>query len=479
LRAVSIEQRSRLHLYLPIVIGAIIALVPAPEGLPVNAWRYFALFVTVIAGLITEPIPPAIIGMGGVIIAAALGLVRETPAQSAQWALSGFANTTVWLIFAGYMFTLGYTQTGLGRRIALHLVRLLGHRTLGLGYAVTLADLALAPFTASATARSAGTVYPIVRQIPELYASRPHDGTARRLGAYVLYTALVASMITSSMFVTALAPNTLAVSVMRQTAGVTVSWFDWFIGFVPVGITLVALTPLLLYRIYPPEIRSAPEVPRWAGDQLLAMGAMSRRERILLVLVCVALTLWIGATPYVDPAISAMAVVLLMVIFGVVSWNDVIGHSQAWNILVWFATLVTLAGGLAETKFLEWLVQSLAPTLQSFTPAAALVSIVCVYFFLHYFFASITAHAASMLPVFIGLAVTIPGLTPKEWALLLAYPLGLMGILTTYTAGHNPIYYGSGYISRQAFWVLGFILGVFFLATYLIVGVPWLQYLGF
>jgi L-tartrate/succinate antiporter len=479
LRAVSIEQRSRLHLYLPIVIGAIIALVPAPEGLPVNAWRYFALFVTVITGLITEPIPPAIIGMGGVIIAAALGLVRETPAQSAQWALSGFANTTVWLIFAGYMFTLGYTQTGLGRRIALHLVRLLGHRTLGLGYAVTLADLALAPFTASATARSAGTVYPIVRQIPELYASRPHDGTARRLGAYVLYTALVASMITSSMFVTALAPNTLAVSVMRQTAGVTVSWFDWFIGFVPVGITLVALTPLLLYRIYPPEIRSAPEVPRWAGDQLLAMGAMSRRERILLVLVCVALTLWIGATPYVDPAISAMAVVLLMVIFGVVSWNDVIGHSQAWNILVWFATLVTLAGGLAETKFLEWLVQSLAPTLQSFTPAAALVSIVCVYFFLHYFFASITAHAASMLPVFIGLAVTIPGLTPKEWALLLAYPLGLMGILTTYTAGHNPIYYGSGYISRQAFWVLGFILGVFFLATYLIVGVPWLQYLGF
>ena len=153
--------------------------------------------------------------------------------------------------------------------------------------------------------------------------------------------------------------------------------------------------------------------------------------------------------------------------------------AQAWNILVWFATLVTLAGGLAETKFLEWLVQALAPTLQSLTPAVAAVSVVSVYFFLHYFFASITAHAASMLPVFIGLAVTIPGLTPKEWALLLAYPLGLMGVLTTYTAGHNPIYYGSGYISRQAFWVLGFILGVFFLTTYLIIAVPWLNYLGF
>ena len=464
---------------IPLAIGVSILLVPAPDGLSVNAWRYFALFAAVIVGLITEPIPPAIIGMGGVIVAAALGLVRDTPAQSAQWALSGFGNATVWLIFAGYMFTLGYTQTGLGRRIALHLVRLLGHRTLGLGYAVTLADLALAPFTASATARSAGTVFPIVRQIPELYASRPDDGTARKLGAYVLYTALVASMITSSMFVTALAPNTLAVSVMRQTAGVTVSWFDWFIGFAPVGVVLIAVVPLLLYKIYPPEIRSAPEVPRWATEQLRSMGPMSRRELTLLVLVCSALSLWIGATARVDPAVTAMFVVLLMVICGVVSWNEVIGHSQAWNILIWFATLVTLAGGLAETKFLDWLVQSLAPTLQSLNPTAAAIAVVGVYFFLHYFFASITAHAASMLPVFIAMAVTIPGLSPKEWALLLSYPLGLMGILTTYTAGHNPIYYGSGYISRQAFWVLGLVLGVFFLTTYLIIAVPWLNYLDF
>jgi len=472
-------RRQWLKALFPIALAAIIAVIPAPGGVPVDAWRYFALFTAVIAGLITEPIPPAIIGMGGVVVAASLGLVRETPAQSAQWALSGFGNSTVWLIFAGYMFTLGYTQTGLGRRIALHLVRLLGHRTLGLGYAVALADLALAPFTASATARSAGTIFPIARQIPELYASRPDDGTARRLGAYILYTALASSMITSSMFVTALAPNTLAISVMRQTAGVTVSWLDWFIGFAPVGVTLLVLMPWLVYTIYPPEIRRAPEVPRWAAAQLRAMGSMSRRELTLLVLVCSGLALWIGATSYVDPAITAMLVVLLMVICGVVSWNDVIGHAQAWNILIWFATLVTLAGGLADTKFLEWVVQSLAPALHGLSLPAAVVSVVGVYFLLHYFFASITAHAASMLPVFIGMAVTIPGLSPKEWALLLAYPLGLMGILTTYTAGHNPIYYGSGYISRQAFWTLGLVLGAFFLVTYLLIVIPWMTSLGF
>ncbi|HET9358669.1 MAG TPA: DASS family sodium-coupled anion symporter [Vicinamibacterales bacterium] len=467
-----------LRVVVPLAIGAAIAITPVPEGLPRDAWLYFALFTTVIAALITEPIPPAIIGMGGVIAAAVLGLVRDGPAPSAQWALSGFANSTVWLIFAGYMFTLGYTQTGLGRRIALHLVRLLGKRTLGLGYAVALADLALAPFTASATARSAGTVFPVVRQIPELYASRPDDGTARRLGAYVLYSALATSFVTSSMFVTALAPNTLALTVMNQVAGVSVSWLDWFVGFAPVGITLLVVVPFLLYKIYPPEIRSAPEAPRWAAEQLRAMGTITRRELTLLVLVCSALALWIGAIHRIEPAVTAILVVLLMVVSGVVTWNDVIGHAPAWNVLIWFATLVTLAGGLAETKFLEWLAQSLGPTLEALPLSAAILAVVGVYFFLHYFFASITAHAASMLPVFLGMAVMIPGLSPTQWALLLSYPLGLMGVLTTYTAGHNPIYYGSGYISRQAFWGLGLVLGVFYFLTYLVIAVPWLSYLG-
>jgi L-tartrate/succinate antiporter len=466
-----------LKVLLPIAVGALIALVPAPEGLQPRAWWYFALFVTVIGGIITEPIPPAILGMGGVIIAAAVGLVRDMPAQSAQWALSGFANTTVWLIFAGYMFTLGYAETGLGRRIALHLVKRLGHRTLGLGYAVAFADLILAPVTASATARSAGTIFPIARQIPELYDSRPHDGTARRMGAYLLYTALVASFVTSSMFITALAPNTLAISVMKQTAGVTVSWVEWFVGFAPVGIILIALVPWVIYKLYPPEIRVAPEAPRWAADQLTAMGSMARQELILLVLVCLALGLWIGATHYVEPAISAMFVVLLMVLCGVVSWSQVIGNAPAWNVLIWFATMVTLAGGLAESGFIQWLAQSMSPSFRQMAPSTAIVALVGAYFFLHYLFASITAHAASMLPIFLAVAVTIPAVSSKEWAMLLAYPLGLMGVLTTYTAGHNPIYYGSGYISRRAFWTLGLVLGAFFLVVYLAIGVPWLRYL--
>ena len=77
--------------------------------------------------------------------------------------LAGFSSTTVWLVFGAFIFALGYEATGLGRRIALFLVKFMGKRTLTLGYAVVIIDILLAPFTPSNTARTGGTVFPVVK----------------------------------------------------------------------------------------------------------------------------------------------------------------------------------------------------------------------------------------------------------------------------------------------------------------------------
>jgi L-tartrate/succinate antiporter len=299
------------------------------------------------------------------------------------------------------------------------------------------------------------------------------------MGAYLLYTALAVSFVTSSMFITALAPNALAITIIEKTAGVRISWLQWFVGFAPIGFALLLLTPAVLYLVYPPSIRSAPEVPRWADGELRTMGPMSSREFILFVLIGSALALWIGATDYIDPALTAVLIVLLMVISGVVSWDDVIGQKEAWNVLIWFGTLVTLAGGLAETGFVGWLAKTTAPAFTSMSLAAAIAALVGTFFVLHYFFASITAHTATLLPVFLGVAITITAISPARWSLLLGYPLGLMGVLTFYASGQSVIYYASGYISRRDFWVLGLVMGVMFIGVYLLLITPWLEFLNY
>jgi L-tartrate/succinate antiporter len=461
----------------PLLVGIALALTPAPHGLPLNAWRYFALFAAVMVGIITEPIPAAALGLVGVVVAAALGLVRASTSQATLWALSGFANATVWLIFAAFVFSLGYAKTGLGKRIALLLIRSMGKRTLGLGYAIALADLALAPFMPSNTARSGGTIFPILRNIPELYGSLPNDESARKIGAYLMYTALATTCITSSMFITAVAPNVLAVDLALRTIRVNISWTDWFKGFAPVGILLLAIVPILLYKIYPPEIREAPEAPRWAAEELRRMGTVSRKEVTLLVLVVVALILWIGGAKYIDATLAAMLVVTLMILLRVVNWDDILGSTQAWNVLVWFATLVTLAGGLAETKFVDWVAQSLAPMLSHRGVITAAVLLVGAFFLLHYLFASLTAHVSALFQVFLVVAIAIPGISPEAWALLLGYTIGLMGILTPYGTGPSPIYYGCGYIKGKDFWILGLVLGALFFGIYILIALPWLAFL--
>jgi len=469
----------------PVAVAVVLALIPPPEGLPQHAWWYFAIFAGVIVGLMLEPLPGGAIGLIGVTLVVVLAnyvyLAPEQlakagsrwPAEASRWGLSGFANTTVWLIFGAFMFAMGYEKTGLGRRIALMLVKAMGRKTLTLGYAVTVADLILAPFTPSNTARSGGTIFPVIKNLPPLYDSKPNDPSARRIGGYIMWTALAATCVTSSMFLTALAPNLLALELAQKTAKVEISWMQWFTAFAPVGIVLLIAVPLLVYFIYPPEVKSGEEVPKWAGAELGKMGSITRNEIVLAILVIIALSLWIFGGKYVDATTAALVVISLMILTGVVTWDDILANKQAWNTLAWFATLVALADGLNRVGFVKWFATAIAGHMTGFSPTFAMIVLVVVFFFTHYMFASITAHVTALLPVMLTVGSTVQGLPMQQFTMLLLLTLGLIGILTPYATGPSPVYYGSGYIPSGKFWQLGAIFGVIFIVALLVIGVPW------
>jgi L-tartrate/succinate antiporter len=470
----------------PIAVAIIIALIPAPAGLPQHSWYFFAIFVGVIVGLMFEPLPGGAIGLIGVALVTVLSpYVFFSPEQLAQkgfsatraslsWALSGFSNSTVWLIFGAFMFALGYEKTGLGRRIALMLVKAMGRKTLTLGYAVTIADLLLAPFTPSNTARSGGTIYPVIRNLPALYESKPNDPSMRRMGSYLMWVAIAATCVTSSMFLTALAPNLLAVELVKKTAKIEFEWVQWFMAFAPVGILLLVLVPLLVYWIYPPQVKEGAEVPAWAAKELQKMGPLSQREIILGVLVLIALLLWIFGGAIMEATTAAIAVISLMLLLKVVTWDDITANKAAWNTLAWFATLVALADGLTRVGFVKWFADSVAGQLSGVSPVMAVVALLVINFFGHYLFASITAHVTAMIPVLLAVASTISGVNMTTLALGLCLQLGIMGILTPYATGPSPVYYGSGYLPAADYWRLGAIFGVIFFAAFMVIGVPWM-----
>jgi len=426
------------------------------------------VFTGVITALITEPVPPAFAGLTGVMIISVMGLIGKTPKEAAKWAFSGFSNTVVWLIFAAFVFALGYQKSGLGKRIALHLIRKLGKRTLTLGYAVALADFVLSPFMPSNTARSGGTIFPIIRNIPDVYGKK-----YSRFGEFIMWTAFATTCVTSSMFLTALAPNPLAASFIKSYIGFEPSWAMWLEGFLPAGILLLVLVPFLSFSLIKPEIKRSEEIVVLAEKELEKLGSITVKEKIFLALILLALTLWIGGGHYVHSSIVALSIMVLMILTRIVTWEDVVNYKQAWNVFVWFATLVTLANGLKLVGFIPWFTKELSARLAGVSSTVVVLTVITAFYWLHYLFASITAHTAAMMPVFLALVSSIPGVNIKATAMTLAYALGLFGVLSPYATGPAPIYYGSGYIKRRDFWKLGLIFGIIYFVVLIVIVYPW------
>jgi len=92
----------------PLGIWLAIYLVPVPAGLNANQWHYFALFAAVIAGLILESMPVGAVGLIGLTVAGVMGYVEPDPNKSLRWMLGGFSESTVWLIVAAFVFSIGY-----------------------------------------------------------------------------------------------------------------------------------------------------------------------------------------------------------------------------------------------------------------------------------------------------------------------------------------------------------------------------------
>src|SRR6478672_11447133 len=152
--------------------------IPRPQAIQPAGWRLFAVFASTVAGLMLQPVPGGALVLVGVVLAALVGGL--TMAQ----ALSGFGDTTVWLVMAAFFISRSLIKTGLARRIALFFVRLFGSSSLGVCYALSTSDLLLATIIPSNGARSGGIILPILRSITELYGSKP-GATASLLGSFL------------------------------------------------------------------------------------------------------------------------------------------------------------------------------------------------------------------------------------------------------------------------------------------------------
>jgi len=413
----------------------------------------------------------------GAVAMVGIAATAATGTLSVSQSLSGFGNPTIWLIVLAFFISRGFIKTGLGARVAYHFMAWLGRRTLGLGYGLVATDLVLAPAIPSNTARAGGVVFPILRSVAEAYGSRPGDGTARKVGAFLTVAAFQGTVITSAMFLTAMAANPLAVE-LAAAQGITITWAGWAIAAVVPGACSLVLVPWILYRLFPPEVKETPEAVSVARERLRELGRMKRAEWVMVACFVLLLGLWILAEPLgIHTTTTALVGLVLLIVTQVRSWEDVLQEKGAWDTLVWFSALVMMATHLTELGFIPWFSEAAGSLFTGAGWVGGFLALSLVYFYSHYLFASNTAHVSAMYAPFLGVALAL-GTPPMLAALVLAFFSNLFSSMTHYGTGPAPVLFGAGYVEVGDWWRLGLVASVVNLAIWLGVGGVWWRMLG-
>jgi hypothetical protein len=163
-----------------VALGLIVWKAPRPAAITAQAWQLLAIFLSTITGLVLSPLPVgawAFIGLTVTVL---------TKTLTFQAAFGAFTNDVIWLIVISFFFARGFVKTGLGDRVATYFVKWLGKSTLGLSYGLTVAEALIAPAMPSTTARAGGVFLPIIKSLSLAGGSKPEDGTQKKLGAYLI-----------------------------------------------------------------------------------------------------------------------------------------------------------------------------------------------------------------------------------------------------------------------------------------------------
>lgn len=467
-----LNKKQAFRLLICILIGALFFVLPVPAGLSAAGWHVFGIFLATIVGLIIKPVP-----MGAAALIAVIFLVLSRSVTITD-ALSGFSNTTIWLIVMAFFISRGIIKTGLGERIAYLFVKKFGRKTINLAYALAFSDLLIAPAMPSNTARAGGILSPIVRSLSTAFDSNPKDGTERKIGAYLTTTVFQCDMVTSAMFLTAMAANPLTVSIAKDVLGVNITWESWFLAALLPGVLSLILIPIIIYRIDPPEIKETPRASGFAQKKLNDMGLLSKNEKYMIAVFILLVLLWIfGGQFGIDETLTAFIGLAILLLTGVLNWEDVKNEKGAWDTLIWFSVLVMMAQQLNATGMIPWFSTMISSAVSGMNWIAALCILAIIYFYSHYLFASGTAHVSAMYSAFINV-IASAGAPSMMAALLLAYFSNLFGCLTHYGMGPAPVFFGSGYVSQSKWWQIGFILSIFHILMWGVVGGLWWKLLG-
>jgi len=394
-------------------------------------------------------------------------------------ALSGFADPINWLVLFAYQIGKAIEKTGLGKRVSYIILKYLGNSLMGIGYAIFVIELILAPFIPSNVARGGCIVLPIINSILENIAQNYR--VSSKVNDFLYLCGNHANLIISSIYLTGSASNPLLVSKVVSTFGseYDLSFLKWFIGAIVPGALVILIVPKAISNYLGQGNIDLAQTKSYSAHKLRQMRDMSKDEKYLCLVFGICLTLWLTAgITGLDSSLITFIGVLFLITLNVLSWDDVLNNKEAWDSFFWLGGMIVMANQLSEVG-ISALIGDYIASIIEYIPLFSLqvVFLFIFYFITMFFFSATNGHVIALAGPFMYAAerLFIPkGLTVP----FLAYYTLLCACLTHYSCGTSVMYYCQSRIKTKTFITLGLIIGAIDVLIYSTIGTFWWKLLG-
>ncbi|WP_129597708.1 SLC13 family permease [Methanohalophilus profundi] len=423
-----------------VLIG--IFLLPSPDGLSPEAKNALGIFLLAIILWTTNALPLSVTGLFVIVLLPLLNVM------SSKAAFALFGNKAVFFILGAFILAAAMMKTGLSKRVALLMLGRFDRTPRRLLCSI-MCTSALLSFIMPEHAVAA-IMFPVVGSIADSLELEPLNS---EYGILLFLSMAWGTIIGGVGTLLGGARNPLAIGLLEESAGMSISFFEWCVAAIPIVFVMLAAGFVVLnlfFRVDVKDVKAAKDV---LGRELDNIGQMSIIEKRTALIITLTILAWIFFGTDMGLAVIAILAAVALFLLDILSWDDVESNVN-WGIILMYGGAIAMGSALAKTGAALW-ISNLVLANGYMTPLLLLIIVSLVSIFLTEGISN-SAAVAILLPIGFSIGDVL-GINPIAMVYMIAIPAGLAFILPMGTPP-NAIAYSSGYYEIKEVILPGLIL---------------------
>ena len=428
-----------------VIFAVILFFLPSPNGLSLSGYRILIIVFVAISLIISEAIPLPGIAFIIIILEVYFGI------GDANSIARSFMNDAVFFIMGSLMLAVAIVRQGWDKRIALGIIWLTGNNTHRVAFGFAVISAILASFVGEHTV--AAIMLPIALTLIKFTSKDIKKVT--RLAAYLLFSIAYGSLIGSVGTPSGGGRNVILLHYWQEFGMSEISYLEWMKFAYPIILIQIPILSWVLWKTFPPECSKLDTGIRRLKAQVTKSDTITPKKISALIIFFMVFLGWVIFSESIGLGIIALTGVVLYLVTGLVSWDDLHKHVN-WGVILLFGATISMGSQINHTGAAVWLANNVIESGGELMSSCPMLtdSIVVLLTTLLANVLSSSATVAVLGPI----TLNLPG-DPVHIGLVMAIS-SAFGYFTAVAAPACTIIYASGLIKAKDFLKVGWKIGL-------------------